>query len=351
MIAVGGGTMPRFQSESSDYKQHLNLSAEAFSVMESDMFTFGVKSPSTFLNCVFANFYEDAEASIAIRSEQEENKLLCILDAFQDKVTIVKPLIKSYQDELREKANSYSKSTGFKFRINQSNFMYLTEDDTYHEEKYYERIGHYFKAVIEEYAHKPYRDREKIYYAESFSLIAEAVEHKKQISVVLFRGSRHTISPYTVKSDPLSMYHYLVGEEHPQTGNEESIPRFFSYRITNIKEIKLIKSKSAYFTKDERRKLDKALSTRGAQFMNSEASEIRVHLTPNGVNKYQRIVHLRPTYSEILDGNIYVFHCTETQAEYYFFKFGEDAQIIEPASLVSKFKCMYANAVSVYGCE
>lgn len=340
--------MPRFQSESTDNKQHLNLSAEAFSIMESDMFTLGVNSRSTFLNRVFANFYEDAEASIAIRCEQEESKLLCILEAFQDRLKIVKPIIKSFQDELKQNSNSYSKGTGFKFRINQSNFQYLTENDTYHEEKYYERIGHYFKAVIEEYTHKPYNDREKIYYADSFHIIAEAIEHEKQISVMLFSGASHIISPYKVETDPLSMYHYLVGEEHMKNAIKELTPQFFSYRITNIKEIKLIKSKSGHFSKDDKRKLDKELSTRGAQFMGSEASEVRIRFTPNGVIKYRRLVHLRPTYSEIVDENIYIFHCTEAQAEYYFFKFGEDAQVLAPASLAEKFKCMYTNAANIY---
>ena len=59
--------------------------------------------------------------------------------------------------------------------------------------------------------------------------------------------------------------------------------------------------------------------------------------------------HLRPRYSEIRDNNIYVFFCTKDQLEFFFFKFGKDAVILEPKSLAEEFKIKYEDAAKAYG--
>jgi hypothetical protein len=342
--------MPNFDGGSLDYKQHLNLSIEASNVVENDMSAFDVKSRSTFLNRIFTNFYEDAEASISIRCEQEKERLLRVLDSLPESMQskALNLLTKDFQTVLQQKVAYYPKSSGFKFRINQRNFRYLTEDTSYPEEKFYERMGQYFKAVIEEYACKPYRDREKIYFSEIFGTIEMAIGLERQISMVLSQGATHCISPYKIESDPLSMYHYLIGKKLQLNETEHRLPGYFSYRITNIKEIKLLKSKRGHLTKDEKHWIDNELLRKGVQFMSSETSKICVRFTSAGLVKYRRLLHLRPPYSEVLDENTYVFHCTETQAEFYFFKFGEDAQIVEPVSLAQKFERMYINAANCY---
>ena len=64
---------------------------------------------------------------------------------------------------------------------------------------------------------------------------------------------------------------------------------------------------------------------------------------------YSRLDHMRPAFiKEKTNGNEYVFNCTERQAENYFFKFGEDAEIISPESLRLWFKDMYKSASMIY---
>ena len=51
---------------------------------------------------------------------------------------------------------------------------------------------------------------------------------------------------------------------------------------------------------------------------------------------------------EVNVGSEYVFYCTQQQAEYYFFKFGKDAEILEPATLRSRFQKLYLEAAGKY---
>ena len=76
-------------------------------------------------------------------------------------------------------------------------------------------------------------------------------------------------------------------------------------------------------------------------------AEIHVKLTKAGVNKYRRQTHLRPPLVRELDGT-YVFRCTTAQAEFYFFKFGKDAEILLPMDLRERFKSMYEAAANIY---
>ena len=46
-----------------------------------------------------------------------------------------------------------------------------------------------------------------------------------------------------------------------------------------------------------------------------------------------------------------MFQCTEAQAEFYFFKFGKDAQIVRPLRLREKFQAMYEAAAGAYALE
>ena len=85
----------------------------------------------------------------------------------------------------------------------------------------------------------------------------------------------------------------------------------------------------------------------GVQFMVGSEAEIHVKLTDAGVSKYRRQTHLRPPLVRELDGT-YIFQCTTAQAEFYFFKFGKDAEILLPADLRERFKAMYEAAANIY---
>ncbi len=63
---------------------------------------------------------------------------------------------------------------------------------------------------------------------------------------------------------------------------------------------------------------------------------------------YRSMLHLRPQYLKKTDNRIYEFNCSIHQAHNYFFKFGEDAIILEPKSLASSFADKYQRAAKSY---
>ena len=77
--------------------------------------------------------------------------------------------------------------------------------------------------------------------------------------------------------------------------------------------------------------------------------QILVRLTEDGVRKYQSQIYLRPSCSRAITGEgDYSFFCTPRQAEYYFFKFGKDAEILSPPGLRERFLSLYADALKTY---
>ena len=216
------------------------------------------------------------------------------------------------------------------------------------EDKYYDnKRGKYIKCVLEEYARLPYIEREKIYLTPFITEIEKAIHDKKQLRVTTEKGAIYNVYPYDISSDPLSTANYLVGYSQ-QDDNPDAELRPCSFRISALKHVKISKSKSAFIPKEKQKNLSKLVASRGVQFLISTEEEIHVRLTDSGRHKYYRQSHLRPTLVEEQEGNIFVFRCTNAQAEFYFFKFGKDAEILFPAELREKFKSMYQSAADIY---
>ena len=345
-----------FEKINDENKQHINLSATAMAVIENDMFSFNIKSRSSFLNTVINNYKEKADASISLASARQRN---LYEDIFQDssidnKKEVIDLLIDDYVKNLKIKNNSYPKGVGIKFRIKNDNEEYLTgkkcneTGKKCNENQYYgnNNVGKYLKALLEEYCSKSYLEREKIFFNSDFIEIEEAIKLKKKIMVELNNGDIKKIKPFKILTDPLAMYHYLIGYSINENGCGSKM-QSFSYRITNFKEVKKLEEDMSISSEDQKR-LSNEINKKGVQFMCDEICKIKVYLTDEGIIKYNRMLHLRPPHDINDKGNIYTFHCTLKQIEYYFFKFGKDAKIISPENIKNKFKNMYIEAEKQY---
>jgi hypothetical protein len=62
----------------------------------------------------------------------------------------------------------------------------------------------------------------------------------------------------------------------------------------------------------------------------------QVHMRPSG--------RLKPNSDDV-----YIFICPQSQAEYYFCKFGKGAEILSPPVLREKFSAKYREALELYG--
>lgn len=365
-----------------ELKQHLNLSEPAWLVVSEDIKNFypteQEESFSGFLNRVFKNFYQFADATINLRfiEKTEELEKLYSSDEFKsfDKKTIALFIDKYthvYEEELIEKAHSYPSGHGEKFRINKENLNILR--DSLEGQNYEGSIGTYLKAIFEEYATKPVYQREQIFFGDIVNAISFAIAKQKKLKITLNERvsvagdkkyiQRYYVSPYKIVQDKANLYNYLVGysekindiqvaDENGKVRKTSSIgeKKICCLRLSRINQVSMMTSMGAHLSADQKKELEDELVKRTPMFMLSSPISVKVKFTNKGLESFKRQGYMRPQFYEIdpKDKHIYTFQCTEIQAINYFFKFGWDAYIMEPDYLSLKFKERYENALKTY---
>ena len=295
-----------FHGINKENRQYVCLSQSANSILENDMLAFQITNRSTIINIIIDNFHEEAESTLTLSCQRYRTKLS---ETFSDSNlddTILNQMINLLVDKFRKKTKETntsiekgaSKYTSFKFRINTKNTNFFTKDSE--ENNNYEILGEYIRALLEEYARKRYLD-------------------------------------------------YLIGYQESASSN---MLISFSSRVSNLDNIRNLRS-HAFISSEAVKELEKELHEKGGQFMSSSLSEIKIRLSKTGVQNYNRILHLRPAYTNIektddTEDAIYTFNCTPKQIEFYFFKFGSDAEILSPPDLRNHFIEMYQEAVNKY---
>lgn len=341
-----------FEIINEERKQHLSLSAHANAVIEHDMCSFNIQQKSTFINCIFENYYPHAEASLSISSadfrENLEKQLETAAIKCEEKLTqsIIHAQVKDYISRIQASYSAYPKQYAFKIKINKANYKYLFQNCQ--EDKYYKSAGAFIKAVIEEYCQKSFLEREKIYSKEKFEIMEEAIRCEKKLFLQSATDEIILLKPYRIIPDPLSMYHYIVGYAVQKKPEGETEPFSYSCRISNLKQLEIRQEKS-FLSKSKKKSLEEEIRKKGVQFMIGEVNEAKVYLTEEGINLYNRMWHLRPQYKEISsDGHIYIFQCSPNQIHYYFFKFGKEAIVLEPEELREKMITMHEESIEAY---
>ena len=316
-----------FHGINKENRQYVCLSQSANSILENDMLAFQITNRSTIINIIIDNFHEEAESTLTLSCQRYRTKLS---ETFSDSNlddTILNQMINLLVDKFRKKTKETntsiekgaSKYTSFKFRINTKNTNFFTKDSE--ENNNYEILGEYIRALLEEYARKRYLDREKIILKDKFDTIGDAIKMKTCLKVTTLDGSQITVRPYKITTDPLNMYHYLIGYQESTSSN---MLISFSSRVSNLDNIRNLRS-HAFISSEAVKELEKELHEKGAQFMSSSLSEIKIRLSKTGVQNYNRILHLRPAYTNIektddTEDAIYTFNCTPKQIEFYFFR-------------------------------
>ena len=330
----------------------MNLSQEAFDVIEHDKYEFLEKpSFSRMLNRIFELYRDSADASVdsACDTYQERiEKQLAELDDSSEKQAVVATLRNAYRADLIYKATSYPREHSFKFQLDRDNFAYFfdwKDPDGIYDAK----PGRYIKAVIEEYARKPLVERERIIFRELVDMVEGCIATQRALAIHLRDGSRYEVKPYRICVDKGYNYNYLVGlSKKAGTKEEEKIT---SFRLSNIVGYKS-SAKSGRITDSQKKEIGHRLQSVGVQFLLLDPEIIQIKLTGQGKKMYERQAHLRPAFrSQIdnLDGTwTYEFICTQLQAQYYFFRFGPDAEVISPPELRHQFKSLYAKALEDY---
>lgn len=338
-----------------------SLSYYANEIMSQDIVTFGLNSDNAtaeYLNTVFSVYHHKAEASFEIAARSFYNKLYYHFKNTGTEISAeteenIAKLATIRKFSMIQDRTEYEKKYRKRFYVRTEIRNYLLgsssdESGTFCEEgDNYKSASDYFKAVIEEFCRRPYYEREHFYYTQHFRSIENAMNNKHAVEIKIKRGTSFRVRVFKIDTDPQSLYHYVVGYSVP-ADKPTLTPWKQSFRISRIEKIKEIKSASGFIKDTDQKNLTDTIHEKGIQFVGSGINEIIVRLTDNGIKKYNQQVHLRPTASKIINKHDFLFKTTETQIEFYFLKFGPDAEVIHPESLRNKFRETYLSAYNKY---
>lgn len=340
----------------------INLSENAYMVMHDDMLQFNIKNRSTFVNTIFHNFMNDSKASIDCQLDNKERELYEIINSNnlgENNKLLIQALLANEESKL---VNTISKLKSKKYKsqiyyLNEDNYKAFKERSDF---RYscYKTLSQYLKCILEDYASLSYLEREKNFFHEQYLIAEQAIINEILLEVTTQNNHTFRIYPYSLDTDALSTRLYLTGMSKPKhisNTTKEKYPA--SFRIPRLKKIKLVQTRkngelvgrNGKLTKNEKLEIKSAISTRKIQFLVGNEEKICIRLTTQGIEMYKSLLYMRPQFDpkESTDHE-FVFYCTEYQAEFYFFKFGKEVEILSPNSLREKFKKAYKEASIVY---
>lgn len=358
-----------------DQKQRINLSARALDVLQLDEAAFyDGKSRTGFLNELLRRCAPGSDASVDSAVSQYRGRLEEILAKLLRKSDAESALLrkgidaitKENEKSLSERALSWPRGTSVLFRLSNDNCKAFYGDG-YEEEPihplpdcYGGKVSRYLKAIIEDYSSHTLYERESLYFHEEISLIRLAMDSGKAVRLTSAQPARDgqgaslvlwDVRVYDILPDDSGLYHYIVGMVAPATGAKQE-EHVASLRLSRIRSVRILDNKSARsgrLTASEKRLLEKRINESRVQFLASDRDDIVVKLNPAGKITFSRVLYMRPRIDYIDGDGNYHFSCSRIQAEYYFEKFGGDAEILSPKELRDRFARRYQEAYALYG--
>lgn len=173
-------------------------------------------------------------------------------------------------------------------------------------------------------------------FLDNYIKIKDAIDNKYSLKFVINKIV-YSNTPFGIISNADEQFNYIVGLDE---NREKRVVRLS--KVSNIIELKNRKSN---FTTNEIMKLNLVIQ-RNDPFIDRYAN-IKIRLSDTGKRMYERIASNRPIFSKI-DGDVYIFDCSEDRIYVYFFKFGKEAEILEPLSLRERFKISYEESIKIY---
>ena len=201
-------------------------------------------------------------------------------------------------------------------------------------------LSSYFRNLLASYTLQPQDKRERIIFKHNFELIEEAIKTNRKIYFTTTnKDAPHVASPYTIANSKEELFNYLLADynEFP-----------YSFRVGRLRNIVILNEQRQLL--DRNIPIFEKMIEYGPQFayeIKNPADEIQVSLSERGKAMYQSMYLHRPRYSKI-EGDVYYFNCSRQQAYQYFSRFGHNAIVIKPKSLLGDLQKFYAMANKVY---
>lgn len=200
-------------------------------------------------------------------------------------------------------------------------------------------LSEYFRKMFYSYASLPQDEREKIIFSEQYTALNEAIKAKRSVFITFNNnaGRNREVMPYAITCAKEELHCYLIGSANaPMT-----------FRLSRIATVTPLNS-SVEFSPYELKIFDKLL-TYGVQFnyFNDDFKPVTVELTERGEELYKKILIHRPVASKI-EGNVYHFDCSHFQIVHYFVRFGKEALVLSPDSVVNSIIRFHREATRRY---
>ncbi len=376
---------------------HINLNPIADQIIQSDITTFAPQRDlkvNTFINIIITNYYKDAQASLHIVEKNYEREIRKLFSSNEQieiddniekaiKLFVHKQCINTQEQNKNQinnffSCNSNQKGKGRKYKLNKENYKLFfkpAKANSYCKQQFYEMkamletyynesVGKYITAILEEYASKPFIEREKIYCKEiydtlyfltstTFDSTKSFNSYKAEIQLIeLSSGQYFEFIPYILISNNTLTHNYVMGFSPKLTPESTYITLTPTrIRLSNIKSIER-KNEQIDINISDIENITSNYNIEGFKYLGNEKPEnCIVRLNKVGMEAYYSRSHLRPNYTEIKEsGNTYTlkFYCPSSQIRFYFFGFGENAEIIEPKEVREHLKDKYHNAYQIY---
>lgn len=196
------------------------------------------------------------------------------------------------------------------------------------------------KLILESYSQLSFAEREAFILSERMEQIRRAISQKYRIRVSTFvnqsndKKAGDDLVPYKIVESKEGSFSYLIAIDDANDFKLRSI------RISHIKSFSLHKGPTRRISSFRLREYDVLIAEFGPTFVEEETMDIVIRfLNETARRKYEYSVIHRPIHTKILDSEkmIYEFHCSLKQAQYFFFYYTGDIDIISPRELKDRF--------------
>ena len=347
------------QELNTEQKQRINLTLHAQEILLNDREQFAPQlTKSGFINELLFRFAPQADASVTEAVERRRQTLLQHLEKQRLQAemleTITEALLGPYRRELIRKASGYARGDSLIFRLNNQNRDFFYDPNWPDAVCYDKKPSKYMKALIEEYASHTLYQREAFFFRDWITLAEAAASagNLLRITTVNAKGEKVVwdLRVYGILPNDAGLFHYLVGRSVIK-GGRKSEERIASFRISRITEMRILSSssfRSGSLSKAEKKEIEEKIARDHVQFLVGEREDCVVRLTERGKRMYNQIQYMKPLVSSIDEEGNYHFECSPYQCFNYFYKFGEHALILSPASLRDSLFREYKSAYEAY---
>lgn len=212
-----------------------------------------------------------------------------------------------------------------------------------------ESLSQYFCRMLMSYCTKPLFERERIIFSENYAFFTKACKDRALVSFSLIWHPEiiYSAIPYEIATGREEMMNYVLCQTRYPESDE---PRASVFRLSRIKNPCMSgKTDTLSFTVIERLERMKKYAP---QYPINSDDEICVRLNEEGEDLYRRMYFARPPFERMEikeNGHYYYFNCSDTQALFYFQRFGwGSAEILSPVYLREKMIELHRTALEAY---